>query len=102
MNFWRFKFEGVFTVKREDNFKGVFSKCLVPEAKYEKAYSRFLQALGDEDIDLLEVIEPFDYDGLDLDDSDDNLFWKQWYLKARESEEPVFAAWHVFVPEDHA
>ena len=100
MNYWCFKFEGrIVESVAEPGFRGVFSKCLVPDEDYSRALDELHRALKEEGIELVEITETFDYDGFELDDSEDTAFWKEWYIQARDERGPVFDVWHVF-PED--
>jgi hypothetical protein len=98
MNYWYFKFEGRFqNGDPQYGCKGVISSCLVPENDYEKARSRFLAALEENDIDLVDILECFELDGTGLDPADEvNTFWINWYQEAVIANEPVFDRWHVF------
>ena len=98
MNFWYFKFEGRFKQHSPRyGCKGVFSGCLVPEESYEKAHILFLNALEENDIELVEINESFDVNGAELDPEDENNdFWIDWYNETKSAGEVVFDKWHVF------
>ena len=60
MNFWYFKFEGIFSDQEQQEHlrgKGVFSSCLIPTEKLKAARKMFESALQEENIQLISIIE---------------------------------------------
>jgi hypothetical protein len=98
MKYWYFKFEGEFPQgSPEHGYKGIFSSCLVPESNYQRAKAMFLQALKENDIKLIEIIEYFAVDEEELDPEDEqNTFWINLYNETKRKKGPVFDKWHVF------
>ena len=57
----------------------------------------FLQALKENDIKLIEIIEYFAVDEEELDPEDEqNTFWINLYNETKRKKGPVFDKWHVF------
>ena len=57
----------------------------------------FTDALRNNQIHLVEIIERFDIDGDTLDPEDEtNTFWIEWCKEVGQKKEPVFDKWHVF------
>lgn len=97
MKFWYFKFEGIFTKNSVHFGDGVFSSCLIPESKYQKAKKVFSLTLKENQIYLIEITDYFSIDAEELDPKDkNNLFWIEWYRKTEIQNEPVFDLWHLF------
>src|SRR5690349_9336289 len=97
MKFWYFKFDGVFEDGSANAGDGVFSGCMIPEDDFQKARSKFLNALKEEKIAISETIEYFSLDGESLDPSDPlNEFWSDWYRKTADLNEPCFDVLHLY------
>lgn len=98
MKCWYFKFEGKFQEgSPKYGYEGVFSSSLVPQNNYRKAKSIFLQALKDNKIELVEILEYFAVDDEELDPEDgQNTFWIKWCKQAKKRGDIVFDKWHVF------
>lgn len=101
MKFWCFHFEGAFTKDSlEYPEEGVYSSCLVPEDNYLDAEFRFLQALCERKINLIEISEhfPVDTEDIDLEDKD-NLYWIEWCEETELAGKATFEAFELY-PKD--
>ena len=98
MKCWYFKFEGQFLDgSPEYGCKGVFSSCLVPVTVHRRAKAIFSQALKEQGIELIEILEHFEIDCEELDPEDEkNTFWIEWCKEAKTAGKALFDKYHVF------
>lgn len=100
MKFWCFHFEGWFSNEStEYPRQGVFSECLVEADEYVDAEFRFLSALANRKINLIEISDSFlvDTDPSAMDpDNKDNTNWFEWCEETAEAGEPTFEDFHVY------
>ena len=104
MKFWCFHFEGYFSSDAPlYSGEGVFSYSLVPADSYVDAEFSFLQALADEKINLVEIIEhfPVDTDPNEMDPTaEENKFWIEWCLETELLGKPTFDTFHLYPGEE--
>jgi len=100
MKFWCFHFEGWFSSESVDNSgKGVYSSCLVQSDEYIDAEFAFMQALLDQEINLIEIEESFlvDTDPEEMDaTNEDNRYWFEWCEETIEVGRPTFEVFHMY------
>lgn len=104
MKFWCFYFEGYFSDDApEYASEGVFSECLVQSDNYIDAEFKFLNALSEQKINLIEITDNFPVDNSpdEIDyENDDNLFWIEWCEEVELTGKPSFEQFHLYPAEE--
>jgi hypothetical protein len=104
MKFWCFEFEGLFSKESvEYPNEPFFSSCLVQADNYTDAEYKFLEALTERKINLIEFGEnfPVDTDPNELDyENEDNVYWLEWCEEVEISGKPSFQTFCLYPIEE--
>lgn len=102
MNFWCIYFEGLFAKDSRDYpNQPFFSGCLIQADSCIDAEDKFLLALSERKVILIEIGEKIDINTNDLDlEDEDNLFWIKWCEEVEKTGKPMFDTFHLYPLEE--
>lgn len=104
MKFWYFYFEGYFSNDAAENAGfGVFSECLVQSDNENDAEFKFLEALSEQKINLIEIEESFPLDNSpeEMDpENEDNLYWIEWCEEVEITGKAVFQTFNLYPADE--